>query len=104
MNEFQRIPVKFTDNGEGKCYALFPSVIRFDYDPNKLFICSNDVVVKLTWLSISNGDIADICEYLERVSQEFYGISFEKLKSIWYARLKVDYEQCWDKVLMEKVE
>lgn len=99
-----KLPLKYSDpEGKGYCDALMPSECRRSSNAKGLFKCATGEVVRVEWLGVFRNELNESQEWLERIAQDLYGWTFERVQSQWIARLgKV--EGWWDKVRMRKVE
>lgn len=98
------LPLKYSDpEGKGYCDALMPSECRRGSDAKGLFKCATGEVVRVEWLGVFKNECGESKELLERIAQDLYGWTFERVRSNWIARLgKV--EGCFGKIRMRKVE
>ena len=103
MSEF-KFPLKYSDpEGKGYCDALMPSECRRGSDAKGLFKCATGEVVSVEWLGVFKNECGESKEILERIAQNLYGWTFERVRRNWIARLG-RVEGCFDKIRMRKVE
>ena len=97
------LPLRFRDDGEGKCEALMPSQCRTGCDIQGVFQCASGETVKVEWIGVYRNEKGESEKWLEGIAQRLYGWSFARLQSTWIARLgKID--GWWDWIRMEKVK
>lgn len=99
MSSVHQLPLKFRDDGSGKCEHLMPSQCSRGVDFDGLFRCTSGEVVKVHWCGTFNNE-KGLCENdLERHSQRLYNWSFSRVRSHWIARLgKVEGYFDWVKL------
>lgn len=99
-----KLPFKYSDpEGKGYCDALMPSECRRGADCKGLFKCATGEVVRVEWLGTFRNERGESQEWLERIAQNLYDWTFERVQSHWIARLgKV--EGWYDKLRLRKVE
>lgn len=97
------LPLRFRDDGKGKCDALMPSQCRVGCDVNGVFECMGGERVRVEWIGVYRNEKGESARELENLAQRLYGWSFARLQSTWIARLgKVD--GWWDLLKLVKVE
>lgn len=97
------LPLRFRDDGEGKCVALMPSQCRAGCDDKGIFECLGGERVRVEWHGIYRNEKGESERELESLAQRLYGWSFARLQSTWIARLgKID--GWWDLLRLVKVE